>query len=84
MDHHGNMIGEMSKKPINEPKMDAGVYSISPDDTFYFQWQHWDFHRKLCGRVFETKNSFIVVDCGNLFHTVYMKDNVQNGNHFKK
>lgn len=39
-------------------------------------------HRQqLCGHIFETKNAYISIDCNNIFHTVFMKEAVQSGNH---
>ena len=83
LDDKGNMWGKMAHQPTNEPQTDRGTYNIASDGTIYFTWQHWDGAKKLCGHIFETKNSYISVDCSNVFHTVFMKDAAQSGNKLK-
>ncbi len=79
MDNNGNVLGRMSQKPKNEPQMDKGVYTVEPDGTFYITWQHWDGGKKLCGRIFNTQNAYISIDCNNVFHTAFMKEAIQSG-----
>ena len=81
LDNKGNVWGKMSHKPANEPQIDKGVYKVTNDGTFYIIWQHWDGAKKLCGHVFNTQNAYISVDCKNVFHTVFMKETYQTGNH---
>lgn len=83
LDDRGNIYGKMLHKPINEPQTDKGTYSIAADGTFYITWQHWDGAKKLCGHIFVTKNAYISVDCDNVFHTVFMKEASQPGNHLQ-
>lgn len=83
LDEQGHIWGKMSHKPVNEPQTDQGVYTIANDGTFYITWQHWDGAKKLCGRIFNTKNAYISVGCDNVFHTVFMKDAVKLGNDLK-
>lgn len=83
LDNQGNIYGKMAQQPENEPQTDQGTYTITSDGTFYITWQHWDNAKKLCGHVFNTKNAYISVDCDNVFHTAFMKDASQPGNHLK-
>lgn len=80
-DDKGNIWGKMSHKPANEPQTDKGIYTIADDGTFYITWQHWDGAKKLCGRVFDTQNAYVSVGCDGVFHTAFMKEAVQPGNH---
>lgn len=84
MDKHGNILGKMSVKPANLPQYDQGTYTIDQDGTFYITWQHWDERKKICGHLFETKNAYISIDCDNVFHTVFMKDDISLGNKISK
>lgn len=84
LDSHGNIQGKLSHKPINEPQTDTGVFTIEADGTFYITWKHWDGAKKLCGHIFNTNNSYISVDCDNVFHTAFMKEVIQTGNHLEK
>ena len=81
IDDHGNIFGKMSHKPENEPQTDRGVFSIQDDGTWYITWNHWDGAKKLCGHSFNTKNAYISIGCDNVFHTAFMKDSIQSGNH---
>ena len=81
MDNDGKVYGKMSHKPTDEPQTDAGIYSISKDGTVYFTWQHWDGAKKLCFNVFQTQNTYLSIGCDHVFHTAFMKADVQNGNH---
>ena len=83
LDDMGNIWGKMSHKPTNEPQTDKGTYTITDNGTFYITWQHWDGAKKLCGRVFNTENAYISVDCDNIFHTAFMKEAVKPGNYLK-
>jgi len=83
LDGKGNVFGKMSVKPDNEPQTDQGIYSIKNDGTLYITWQHWDGAKKLCGHMFNANNAYIAVDCADVFHTVFMKENVQSGNQLK-
>lgn|SRR3990167_1078454 len=69
-----NSNGTLSGKSLDKkPTVDTGSYSIQNDGTFYFQWRHWYHGEKICGRMLEVQNAFIVVDCNNAFQVVYMK-----------
>ncbi len=81
MDGHGVIWGKMSFKPSNEPQADKGIYSIAKDGTFYITWQHWDGAKKLAGHIFETQNAYLAISNDGVFHTAYMKEAVQSGNH---
>ena len=83
MDDQGKIYGKMSLKPIDQPQYDQGTYSISDDGTFYITWQHWDEQQTLCGHLFTTANAYISVDCDDIFHTVFMTDDIQPGNHIQ-
>ncbi len=83
LDSKGNMWGKMATKLINEPQTDTGIYTVSKDGTVYFTWQHWDSAKQLCAHIFETQNSYISIDCSNVFHTVFMKASSQVGNKLK-
>lgn len=80
MDDNGHIFGKMSHKPDNEPQIDKGTYTIESDGTFYITWQHWDGSKKLCGRIFDTQNAYISIDCNNIFHTAFMKQAIKSGN----
>jgi hypothetical protein len=80
LDGKGNIIGKLSQKPENEPQTDTGTYYLKADGTGYFTWKHWYGGKKICFRIFNTKNAYISVDCQNQFHTVYMKKDIQSGN----
>jgi hypothetical protein len=81
LDDHGNILGKMAHKPANEPQTDKGVYSIKDDGTLYVTWQHWDGAKQLCFHMFDTKNAYIAIDCTDVFHSAFMKDAMQSGNH---
>lgn len=81
LDAHGNVWGEMSQKPANQPKNDTGTYSIKNDGTVYIKWNHWDEEKMLCFHIFSTQNAIITVDCNNVFHSVFMKNKILKGNH---
>ncbi|HVV67740.1 MAG TPA: hypothetical protein VHE99_01700 [Gammaproteobacteria bacterium] len=81
LDNQGHAWGKMSVKPKDEPQTDQGTYSVDKDGTFHLTWQHWDYAKTLCGHLFETQNAYISVDCDNVFHTVFMKENILSGNH---
>ena len=74
LDDKGNITAKMSHKPVNEPQIDHGVYSIDEDGTAYITWQHWDGAKKLCFHSFNTNNAYINIDCDNVFHTDFMKE----------
>lgn len=81
LDEQGNIIGKMSYKPVNEPQIDKGIYSVDKDGTAYITWQHWDGAKKLCFHAFNTENTYISVGCDNIFHTAFMKDSIKSGKH---
>lgn len=83
LDGHGGVWGKMSQKPSGEPQADHGSYTVKPDGTFIITWQHWNKPKKLCGHLFETKNAYIIVDCDQVFHSVFMKNASQSGNLMK-
>ncbi len=83
LDDKGNIIGKMSHKPANEPQTDKGVYTIQNDGIAYIIWKHWDGAKKLCFHVFNTQNAYINVGCDGVFHTAFMKEAIQTGNHLK-
>ena len=71
----------MSVKPTGEPQIDQGSYSVDSDGTAYMTWQHWDAAKKLCCHVFNTENAYINVGCDSVFHTVFMKADIQDRDH---
>lgn len=79
----GKIWGKMRTKIQEQPQSDQGTYSISRDGTISYTWQHWNNTQRLCGRLFGTKNAYIFVDCDNVFHTAYLKENVLSGNQAK-
>ncbi|HEV2613945.1 MAG TPA: hypothetical protein VGV92_04475 [Gammaproteobacteria bacterium] len=83
LDGKGNILGRMSVKPDNEPQADQGTYSIKSNGTLYITWQHWDGAKKLCGHMFNTKNAYVAVDCADIFHTAFMKEDIALGNQLK-
>lgn len=84
MDEQGKIYGKMSIKPAGEPQFDEGTYQVNDDGTFYITWKHWDEQKRICGRLFATANAYISIDCDNVFHTVFMADKIQSGNHITK
>ncbi len=83
LDAQGHVTGKMSEKPVGEPQIDHGSYSVDPDGTAYMTWQHWDGAKKLCFHVFNTQNAYVNVGCDQVFHTVFMKDGIKSGNSLK-
>ena len=81
LDDQGNILGAMAFKPADEPQTDKGVYSIRDDGTLYITWQHWDGAKQLCFHIFNTKNAYISIDCADVFHSAFMKEAIQSGNH---
>ncbi len=81
MDDQGNILGKMTRKPVNEPQIDKGIYVIKTDGNFYITWQHWDGAKKLCLHIFNFQNAYISANCANVFHIAFMKDAIQLGNH---
>jgi hypothetical protein len=81
LDEKGIIFGKMSQPLENEPQTDKGVYSIQDDGTVYITWEHWDGAKKLCANFFDTQNAYIAIDCDHVFHTIFLKDSVQEGNH---
>lgn len=80
-DDKGHVMGRMLMKQANEPQTDAGVYSIDKDGTAYINWKHWNGAQKICFHIFDTENTYISVGCDNVFHTAFMKDSIETGNH---
>ncbi len=83
MDNKKTVLGKMQIKPMNQPQSDIGEYSILSDGTVYFTWQHWDMAKKLCFHIYQTANSYISIGCDQVFHTAFMKSNIQIGNHLQ-
>ena len=83
LDGRGHIIGKMSHKPVNEPQIDKGIYSVDKDGTAYVTWQHWDGAKKLCFHAFNTANAYINIGCDNVFHTAFMKEAIKSKNHLK-
>ncbi len=84
LDGKGHVVGAMSIKPKNEPKIDVGHYKLTKDGTLYIQWAHWDFQKRLCFHIYETQNAYVSVDCKNVFHSVFMKSAAKLGNHINQ
>lgn len=80
MDDKGNIYGEMSLKPDNEPKTDKGVYTLEKDGTVTITWEHWDRKEKLYAQFFETNNAYLAIGRDKVFHTAYMKESILAGN----
>lgn len=80
IDDKGNVWGKMAHKPTNEPQTDTGVYSITETGTVYFTWKHWDGSKKLCFNIFKTQNTYLSISCDHVFHTAFMKADIQTGN----
>lgn len=76
----GRAVSKMGMKPKGEPQVDTGHYSIANDGAVYVQWKHWDFKKRLCFHVYETKNAYLFIDCQQVFHSVFMKSAVKPGN----
>ncbi len=81
LDSKGNIWGKMSQKPANEPQTDQGVYTIKSDGSMNITWHHWDNKKELHALYFETKNAYVAVGKDQMFHTVFMKEAIQSGNH---
>ncbi len=81
LDDQGKILGKMAHKPANTPQTDKGIYSIKDDGTLYITWQHWDDAKQLCFHIFTTKNAYIAIECANVFHSAFMKEAIQSGNH---
>lgn len=81
MDSTGQVLGKMSSKPKNNPQTDTGKYHINKNGSVNITWKHWDGAKKLCGEFYNTKNAIIAISCDGIFHTVFMKANIKNGNH---
>lgn len=82
-DDKGNAIAKFAHKPENGPQSDKGHYRIAEDGTMYITWQHWNDSKEFCIHVYDTKNAYVIIDCKNVFHTAFMKDAIQSGNHVK-
>ncbi|MFI5343997.1 MAG: hypothetical protein ACHQUC_07235 [Chlamydiales bacterium] len=80
VDNQGTITGKMSLKPKDEPQTDKGAYTIGNDGIMYITWQHWDSGKQLSAVFFETVNAYIGIDSDNIFHTVFMKEDIQSGN----
>ncbi|MCX7120964.1 MAG: hypothetical protein NTZ67_04215 [Gammaproteobacteria bacterium] len=83
LDKKGNIFGRMESKPENEPQSDQGTYIIKNNGTLEITWQHWDNNKTLHAHFFNTKNAYITIDNDTVFHTVFMKAQIQAGNHLK-
>lgn len=81
LDKKGKIYGRMSVKPKNEPQTDVGQYEISRDGAVYITWENWDRHKKLCANFYDTKNAYLAISCDKVFHTVFMKESIREGNH---
>lgn len=81
MDSTGHIYGKMSVKPKNNPQTDNGVYHLNQNGSVNITWKHWDSSKKLCAEFYNTKNAIIAVSCHGVFHTVFMKTDIKNGNH---
>ena len=81
LDDKGNVWGKLSGKLKSDPQTDTGIYSLDKNGDCYVTWKHWYAGKKLCFRIFNTKNAYLSLECNNVFHTAYMKSNIQAGNH---
>lgn len=83
LDDQGHALSKMSIKPANQPQFDTGVYSIKNDGTLLIKWKHWDNGKQLCFHIFDTQNAYLSIDCGNVFHSAFMKASIKAGNQLK-
>jgi hypothetical protein len=83
MDGQGNIYGQMSLKPNNEPQTDQGIYTLENDGTISIQWHHWDNKEKLYAQIFETQNAYLAIGSDHVFHTAYLKESILPGNKIK-
>jgi hypothetical protein len=82
IDPNGTMMGKFMQKPADAPQMDKGTYVIKDNGEMCLTWQQWDNGKQFCVNVFDTKNAYIIVDNEHMFHTVFMKDVIKEGNHY--
>lgn len=80
LDDKGNVKGKFGVKPQNEPQTDEGVYTVEKDGTVYVTWKHWYGGKKICFRVFDSENAYLSLECNNVFHTAYLKNDIKEGN----
>ncbi|MCX7125400.1 MAG: hypothetical protein NTU49_06580 [Gammaproteobacteria bacterium] len=83
MDSKGHIFGKMARKPENAPQTDHGIYQIKNNGTLDITWQHWDMAKKIHAHFFNTKNAYIAIDNDTVFHTAFMKAQIQPGNHLQ-
>jgi hypothetical protein len=83
LDDKGHVFGSMAQKPPEGPQKDEGTYKIKPDGSMQITWQHWDHAKTFDAYFFDTKNAYVVIDNNKAFHTVFMKSQMQSGNHVK-
>ena len=80
LDGHGMVYGKMGHKPQHQPQYDKGTYKISNNGTIFIKWKQWDDSKKLCFHVFEAKNAYITIDCNGLYHSTFLKSDIETGN----
>lgn len=83
LDGKGTIFGTMSLKPKNEPRKDQGKYSISKKGVLFITWDNWDGKKKLAAEIYNTKNAYLAIGRNHVFHTIFMKSSVKNGNQLK-
>ncbi len=81
LDNQGHIFGKMKSKPVNAPQTDQGTYVIKHNGTMCITWQHWDHAKTIHAHFFNTKNAYVAIDNNKVFHTAFLKAQIQHGNH---
>lgn len=76
----GTMIGKFSNPVSDGPQSDKGTWKVQGNGQFCFTWQNWDNAKQRCVTFYKLDNALLVVGPKNVFETLILNTNIQNGN----
>jgi hypothetical protein len=77
----GTMTGKFAN-PVADgsPQNDTGTWKVESNGQFCFTWKNWDSGKQRCVTFYKLNNALLVVGPGNVFETLILDSNVQDGN----
>lgn len=76
----GKLVGKFANKPQNDPQQDEGTWSIKPNGSMCFKWNHWDSSQEKCISLYKLQNGILVVNEQNGFETFIQQKDIKSGN----
>jgi len=77
----GTSKGKLANPPADGgPQTDQGTWKIQANGQLCVTWQKWDNAQPRCVMFYKLNNSLLVIGPNNVFETLFLDSNIQDGN----